>query len=107
MLTVSFSAEGVRPLQKEMSSVWHYTASEVEVPALGSLEYSFIAITPRSTLTQSGSTCWGFIYGSNSSVWKLFVLDRNTWYLQKKTNKQTLKKLYKELKYKCKMYAIP
>ena len=40
--------------------------------------YSFVAITPRSTLTQSGSTC--FIYWSNRSVWKLLVLDWNTWY---------------------------
>ena len=27
------------------------------------MEYLFIIITPRSTLTQSGSTCYGPIYG--------------------------------------------
>ena len=43
--------------------------------ALRSMEYLFIAITPRSTLTQCDSTC----YESNRSIWKLLVLDRNTW----------------------------
>ena len=31
---------------------------------------------PSSTLTWSDCTCWG----SSKSVWKLFILDRNTWY---------------------------
>ena len=44
----------------------------------GSTVYSFIAITPRSTLTLSGSIWSGPIYGSNRSVWKLLVL-ANTW----------------------------
>ena len=44
------------------------------------VKYLFIVITPRSTLTFSGSTCKGPIYGSNKSVWKLLVLDRNSWY---------------------------
>ena len=44
--------------------------------ALGSVEYSFIVITPRFTLTWNHSS----IYRSNKFVCKLFVLDRNTWY---------------------------
>ena len=47
---------------------------------LGNAEYTFIAITPRSTVTQSCSTCEGLIYTSNRPIWKLFVFDRNTWY---------------------------
>ena len=43
------------------------------------MEYSFINITLRSTLTLSGSTCYGPIYESNRSVWKLLVLDKDMW----------------------------
>ena len=50
-----------------------------EASILGIMEYSFIAITPMSTLTQSGSTCKSSIYGLNRSVLKLLVLDKNTW----------------------------
>ena len=32
-----------------------------------------------STLTWNGSSCWSPINRLNRSVWKLFVLDRNTW----------------------------
>ena len=39
--------------------------SDGEIPALGNMEYAFIAITPWSTLAQSGSTWEGPIYGSN------------------------------------------
>ena len=39
---------------------------------LRSVGYFFIAITPRFTLTQSGSTCSDLIYGSNRDSWKLF-----------------------------------
>ena len=38
---------------------------------LGNMEYPFIAITPRSTLTQSSSTWSGPIYGPNRIVWYL------------------------------------
>ena len=43
------------------------------------VQLSFIAITPRSTMTRSGSTCLDPIYESNRFVWKIFVLDSNTW----------------------------
>ena len=36
---------------------------------LGSVEYSFIAITPGSTLIQNGSSC----YGQIRTVWKTFI----------------------------------
>ena len=45
--------------------------SGVKVPVLeiwGSVQYHFITITPRSTLTQRGNTCYDLIYGSNESV---------------------------------------
>ena len=41
--------------------------------------HSFIGITLRFTLTQSDSTYKGPICGSNTSAWKILVLDRNTW----------------------------
>ena len=44
------------------------------------VEYPFIAITPRSTSTQSGSACYDPLYRSNIPVRKLFVFDRNTRY---------------------------
>ena len=44
-----------------------------EVPVLESVEYFFIAITSRFTLTWSGCTCQGPIDGSNKSVWKLII----------------------------------
>ena len=42
---------------KLVSWVWHKNASGDET--LVSVEYPFIDITPSSTLTQSGSTCYG------------------------------------------------
>ena len=44
--------------------------SDGERPVLEcwNVEYSFIAITPNSTLTQSVSTCKGPIYGLNRTV---------------------------------------
>ena len=36
---------------------------------LEGLQSTFIAIIPRSTLAQSGSTSSGSIYGSNRTVW--------------------------------------
>ena len=63
--------------------VWHWTASSAKAPVLPLWEvwrYPFFAITPRSTLTRSGSPCLCPIYGLNRSVGKLFILDRNDWY---------------------------
>ena len=37
----------------------NYFDGEVPFPEFWEIEYPFIAFTPRSTLTQSGSTCWG------------------------------------------------
>ena len=39
----------------------------------------FITITLKSTLTLCGSACWNPISGSNRSIWKSLILDRNTW----------------------------
>ena len=46
---------------------------------LDSIEYPFIAITPRSTLALSDSTCDDTIYGSDRSIGKLLILTKNTW----------------------------
>ena len=43
---------------------------------LESVEYPFIAITSRFTLTWSGSTCWDPIYGSNMYIQKSFIFNR-------------------------------
>ena len=43
---------------------------------LGSVKYLFTAITPRSTLTSSGSTSYHPI---KEIFWKLLVFDKNTW----------------------------
>ena len=69
---------------------------------LGSREcgYSFIAITPRFTLKQSGS----LICGPYWTVGKLFVFDSNTWYHITMCKK--LEKLYKKCKYKHTMDPI-
>ena len=42
---------------------------------LGTVEYTIINITPRSTLDRSECTSYGSIYELNRYVWKLFVLD--------------------------------
>ena len=42
----------------------------------------FIVLTPKPPLSCYESTCYGFIYGSNSSVSLLFVFDRNIWNLE-------------------------
>ena len=41
------------------------------------MEYSFIAIKPKSTLTQSGSNSLGHIYESDRSVLHLNSVQRN------------------------------
>ena len=45
--------------------------------ALGNMEYSFIAIALRYTLTWSGNTWQGPIYGSNRTVWHLNCVQIN------------------------------
>ena len=50
---------------------WRWVLSPLN---LGKLEYSFIAINPRSTLTQSGNTYLGPIYGSNRNIQSLSIL---------------------------------
>ena len=42
---------------KEVYCTWHYIASGVEAPVLENIEYPFIAITTKFTLTRSGRTC--------------------------------------------------
>ena len=62
--------------------VWHWSTSDGEAPVLdlGRVwSQIFITITPRSTLTWNDNTRKSSIFGSNRSVWKLFVLDNNTW----------------------------
>ena len=60
---------------------------------LDCVEYLFIGIT----LSRNGNTCQGPICGSNRSVQKLFVLDRNTWcYI---TTCKKPKKLHQKFKY--------
>ena len=77
MLTVS-PAEGLNLTQKEYpgyDTKLYLVVRGSSFEALENMDYSFISITPRSTLTQSGSTFFGPIYWS---VWKLLVLDKNT-----------------------------
>ena len=45
--------------------------------ALGNMEYSFIAITPRSTLAQCYSTWKGLIDELNRAVWHLHLVQIN------------------------------
>ena len=45
------------------------------------MKYSFIPITPRSTMKQGGNACLGPIYESYRFVFKLFVFDWNIWWI--------------------------
>ena len=47
--------------------------------ALKSVEYLFIAFTARFTQTWSDYTCSSSMFEPNRSIWKLLVLDVNTW----------------------------
>ena len=61
--------------------IWHLIAFGDEAPVLELWviwSHLFVAITPRSTLTQTGSNGSGLMYIFNRSVWKLSVLDKNT-----------------------------
>ena len=58
---------GVR-LHSRVSWIWHlriWWFSFRNAKALGNVEFPFIDIAPRFTLTRSGSTLFGPIYGSN------------------------------------------
>ena len=57
--------------------VWWWGSSSED---LESVEYSFIAMTPSSSLTRNDRIYCGPIYVLNRTVLKSFVLDRNTWY---------------------------
>ena len=64
----------------------------VRAPVLviwGVLEYPLISIHPRPIRTWHASICYGTIYWSNRSVWKLFVFDRTVWKKTKPTNQPT------------------
>ena len=64
--TDCFSTKGEDSTPQRVSCIWHWTIwwwGSSNAGALGNAEYSFIAITPRSTLAQSGSTWFGPIYG--------------------------------------------
>ena len=59
-------------------TIWWWGSSP---GALGNVEYTFIAITPRSTLTRNGCTYYGHIYRSNWTIW-LFTIHETLelWY---------------------------
>ena len=59
----------------------------------GVWNHLFIAITPRSTLIQSGSTCKGPICRSNTSVWKLLMFGGNTWNYNSENVKLNLRRI--------------
>ena len=67
--------------------VWHLTIwwwGSSNAGALENVEYPFIASASRSTLTWSGSTWQGPIYGSNKSVWHLNCTYAKLNYLENK-----------------------
>ena len=63
------------PMSMILNHLWWWGFSSGILMSVKSL---FIIITHWFTL--SASTCQGLIYEFNKSVWKLLVLDRNTWY---------------------------
>ena len=76
------SCRDVRPPTKRgvmgmiLNCIWCWGSSSW---TLESMEYFFIVITVKCTLTQTGRTCQAPIYGSNTSIWKLLQLDRYSW----------------------------
>ena len=85
-LTVSLQRDISQSQRGVQDMIWWGSSLD----ALGSVEYSFIAITPRFTLTRKGNICWGSIFGSKRSLWDLFVFDWNIWYYMKE--KEAFKK---------------
>ena len=82
MLTVPLQRGKTAPCPNEcpvmtLNRIWWWGSS---LEALGNVEYPFITITPRSTLTQSGSTCKGLIYGSNKTSVLGMTLDSIWWW---------------------------
>ena len=70
--------EGLRPPPKKkgvlvitLNCLWWWYSNSVD---LRSVKYPFIAITPRSTLTQTGGSCWALIYWSNRSCWQIICI---------------------------------
>ena len=57
--------------------MWWWSSSP---GTLWNVRNPFIAITPRSTLAQSGSTCQCLLYGSNRTVWPFNCVQTNNWY---------------------------
>ena len=72
--------------------IWSWGSS---VEALENVQFPFIAITPSSTLTQSRKICWVSIYGSNRSMWKLFIFYRIVCKKKKKTHKKGIHQRFK------------
>ena len=69
---------GLRPLpSSRVSWVWHQTiwCWYASPGAWKNVKYHFIATTPRSTLTWSGSTYQGPIYGSKWTIWSFTILE--------------------------------
>ena len=60
-----------RVLSITLTCIWCWGISFL---VLRNMEYSFITITPWSTLTLSGGGCYVLTYGLNRPVWKLFEL---------------------------------
>ena len=65
------------------------------------MEYLLIAITPKSTLTQSGGTYYYPIYGSFKN---LFLVDQT---VSKKQTKTFKKQVHEKCKYEGTINAIP
>ena len=56
------------PTKKGLFWAWRLNASDGETQGEKQKINYIIAITPRSTRTQNGSTCQGPIYGSNKFI---------------------------------------
>ena len=73
---------GVRlPFQIRSPGYDTIISSDGKVPLLEIWEEWNIFSLPLlpGSLIPGGSNCQSFIYGSNRSVWKLFIFDRNNW----------------------------
>ena len=58
-------------------TIWLRWWGSSNAKALGNVEYPFIVITSRSTLSQGGRTWKSLIYGSNRTVWHLNWVQAN------------------------------
>ena len=73
---LEYLAEPLPKMSMTINLIWRQGYSSWNI---GSIEYPFIGITPRSTLIRSGRICLGPIYGTNRSLWALFSFRRNNW----------------------------